>query len=170
MPFRFLELHPELRNTVYEFLYPSQQSPISIDLADLPSFVPSRSLTLASRELRRETLTYYCDATNQFWHSTFRYTPARHSELDYLASAYLNPAIGPHLRALRSIEIAKRQEVHTLTRREFPGSSYFDLQHATLGLTPLGFNKYDDMLHLLVVLVRALARKVAADKAAMESR
>ncbi|KAK3679561.1 hypothetical protein LTR37_021416 [Vermiconidia calcicola] len=69
-PFRFLQLPPELRNKVYDYVF-EDAAEYYIAIASLPvsSLQPSPSITFTSHLVRSESLPLYQEATARFWAS-----------------------------------------------------------------------------------------------------
>ncbi|KAK3713373.1 hypothetical protein LTR37_008565 [Vermiconidia calcicola] len=69
-PFRFLQLPPELRNKVYDYVF-EDAAHYYIAIASLPvsSLQPSPSITFTCHLVRSESLPLYHEATARFWAS-----------------------------------------------------------------------------------------------------
>jgi hypothetical protein len=71
-PFRFLDLPPELRNTIYQY-YLQDSHDYQLDITKWREFVPSPSITAVSRQVRQEVISYYTPALSDFWKNHFWY-------------------------------------------------------------------------------------------------
>lgn len=92
----------------------------SINIVDLPSRLPNAALTLASRQLRKESLGYYRDATSALWHidNTFILNIARRSDITCLVSLRRDSVLVARLKTLGKVEIRSGSTiVFTCTRR-----------------------------------------------------
>lgn len=74
MPFRFLDLSPELRNTIYELVYPRTPDPVEMNLKEFHNHLPTPALALVCRQLHNESSGCYRDAVAAFWRThVFRF-------------------------------------------------------------------------------------------------
>jgi hypothetical protein len=71
-PFRFLDLPPELRNTIYQY-YLQDVHDYQLDITKWRGLVPSPSITAVSRQIRSEALGYYTPALSDIWKNHFWY-------------------------------------------------------------------------------------------------
>ena len=71
-PFRFLDLPPELRNTIYQY-HLQDTHEYQLDITQWKALVPSPSITAVSRQVRSEILGYYTPALSDFWKNHFWY-------------------------------------------------------------------------------------------------
>ena len=66
MPFRFLDLPPELRNNIYSRLL-EDSSPSSVDLLNYNAHVQARSILATCKQIRQELSTLLTKAQLSFW-------------------------------------------------------------------------------------------------------
>lgn len=64
--FRFLDLPPELRNRVYDFIF-EDLAPDIIDIFAAKAAAPSPAITAVSTQLRNETIELFHEASRIFW-------------------------------------------------------------------------------------------------------
>lgn len=70
-PFRFLDLPPEMRNLIYNFVL-EDENDYSLNITRWNNFMPSPAITAVNRQIRSEVLGYYRPAItdvfkNHFW-------------------------------------------------------------------------------------------------------
>ena len=71
-PFRFLDLPPELRNTIYQY-YVQDTHDYQLNITKWRDFVPPPSITAVSRQVRQEVIGYYTPSLSDFWKNHFWY-------------------------------------------------------------------------------------------------
>jgi len=67
MPFRLLDLPPELRNRIYTCIIEDITMPPSTDVFSALQFLPDPTITAVSRQIRSESLGLFRQATTEFW-------------------------------------------------------------------------------------------------------
>ena len=72
LPFRLLDLPPELRNLAYEYMVEDEHD-YQLDLTMWKAFVPDPWITAVSRQVRAEVMGFYKPALVDFWKTHFWY-------------------------------------------------------------------------------------------------
>ena len=65
-PFRFTDLSPELRNSVYEYYF-EDNAERQLDVFAISEHLPQAAITATSHEIRKETVVYYEELVRDFF-------------------------------------------------------------------------------------------------------